>query len=41
VNSRGWQRGGMIGRDADRAGIVLSVVVVDAVDDEQCLRKKQ
>jgi len=31
----------MIGRDADRAGIVLSVVVVDAVDDEQRLRKKQ
>jgi hypothetical protein len=31
----------MIGRDAERAGIVLSVVVIDAVDDEQRLRNKQ
>ena len=31
----------MIGRDAERAGIVLGIVVVDAVDDEQRLRKEQ
>ena len=38
MNSRGGQCARMIGRDAERAGIVLSVVVIDAVDDEQRLR---
>ena len=41
MNGRCRQRSRMIGRDAERAGIVLGIVVVDAVDDEQRLRKEQ
>ena len=41
MNGRSGQRRGMIGRDAERAGVVLSIVVVDPVNDQQRLREEQ
>jgi len=40
VNSRAGHRSRVIGRDANRAGIVLRIVVIDPVDDQQRLRKE-
>ena len=41
MNSRAGQRSRVIGRDANRAGIMLRIVVIDPVDDQQRLREEQ